>query len=174
VTGGYNEFGSTTLVFNDAGQYATFLALDVGGTLTWRLVAGNAVGGGSLKAAVLAGDTTLTAAHQGFTLFLDAATEFAVTLPAPYLGAEFKFVVANAPESASYTVVTAGAAEIIVGHVLASEAAAGDTETTAGGTTITFVDAKSVVGDWAEVVSDGTTWFASGRAAVVAGITITG
>lgn len=175
VTGGYDEFGTTVLVLNDVNQFVTLVATEAGGTFAWRVLGGNAVGGGMTKAAVLAGATTLTAAHQGMTLFLDAATEFAVTLPAPYLGAYFKFVVANAPESADYTIVTAGAPDqILAGHVLTSEAAAGDTEAAATGTTITFVDAKAVVGDWAEVTSDGTSWFASVRVAVAAGATITG
>lgn len=39
VTGGYDESGSTTLVFNDTGDYATFLSVEEGsGTFVWRIV----------------------------------------------------------------------------------------------------------------------------------------
>ena len=81
---------------------------------------------------------------------------------------------ANAPEAASYTIVTDSAAEIIVGHALCAADAAGDAETTAGATTITFVDGQAVVGDRVDLISDGTTWFASARCAVAAGVTFTG
>ena len=119
---------------------------------------------------------TLTAHESGGTLFLNSATEFAVTLPAPALGLTYTFIVGAAPSGASYTVVTNASAQIIAGHVLTSGFAdsGSDVELTAGATTITFVDGVSVVGDYARLVSDGTNWYAHCVCAAEAGITITG
>lgn len=127
-------------------------------------------------AEVLSAATTLTSLKSGSTFFLNSATEFAVTLPAPALGLRYRFIVSAAPSSASYTVVTEGGCQVMAGHVLTSGFAdsGSDVETTATGTTITFADGVAVVGDFAEVVSDGTSWFAHAVCAVEAGITITG
>lgn len=125
---------------------------------------------GQVAAATLA----LAAADNGKTIFLNSSTEFATTLPAPFLGARFTFIVAAAPSGASYTVVTSGAAEIIIGKVHSAAGDAGDVENTAGGTTITFVDGQAVAGDRVDLESDGTNWYVVGFASVAAGITITG
>lgn len=177
VTGGYDEVGSTGITFNDVNQFVTLVATEAGGTLAWRLLGGNAQGGGLGKVAVLAGTTTLTHAYNGWTLLLNSATEFATTLPTPVLGMQLSFVVAAAPSSASYTVVTAAAAEIIFGHVATGDmdaAADADSEATGGATTITFVDSKATVGDRVDLVSDGTNWYARGTSAAVDAITFTG
>lgn len=125
---------------------------------------------------VVSAANTITAAENGKTFFLNSSTEFASTLPAPFLGAKYTFIVSAAPSGASYTVVTEGGCQVLAGHVLTSGFAdsGSDVETTATGTTITFVDGVSVVGDRAVVESDGTSWFASCITAVEAGITITG
>lgn len=47
VTGGYNEAGTTSYVFTDAGQFATFVAINVGGTLAWRKVGDSLSGAGT-------------------------------------------------------------------------------------------------------------------------------
>ena len=127
-------------------------------------------------AEVLTAATTLTRLKSGTTFFLNSATEFAVTLPAPAIGLQYKFIVTAAPSQASYTVVTEGGCQVLAGHVLTSGFAdsGSDVETAATGTTITFVDSVSVVGDYATVISDGTSWFASCVCAAEAGITITG
>lgn len=116
----------------------------------------------------------ITAAESGKTFFLNAATEFASTLPAPSQGLHYRFIVTAAPSGADYTVVTESAAQILAGRVHSAAGDAGDVESTATGTTITFVAAQSVVGDYADVYSDGTSWFAICSSAVAAGITITG
>jgi len=38
VTGGYNEDGLTPIVFDDAGDFVTFISIDVGGTYYWRVL----------------------------------------------------------------------------------------------------------------------------------------
>lgn len=123
----------------------------------------------------VAATNVLTKAESGKILFLDHATEFVTTLPAPAAGLEFEFIVANAPESASYTVVTNGSANVIRGHVLTADVNAatdGDFEA-AGGDTLTFVDAKAVIGDRARFVSDGTYWYVQAACSVFDAITIT-
>lgn len=119
---------------------------------------------------------TLTKEMSGKTFFLDSATEFAVTLPSPVTkGLNFEFIVTAAPSGASYTIVTKGAASIILGHVISSDLNAGadsDFETS-GASTITFVNSVSVVGDKVNLISDGTYWYATGLCSVYNAITLT-
>lgn len=129
----------------------------------------------SNAAEIVAATNVITSAENKKTFYLSSSTEFVSTLPAPFLGAEYVFVVAAAPSGASYTIVTAGAPDqIIVGGVHDAGGAAGDVESTAGGTTITFVDGQAVVGDTAILRSDGTSWFARIFVNVATGATITG
>ena len=114
---------------------------------------------------------TLTAAESGKVILLNSATEFVTTLPPPAFGLKFTFIVKAAPAAASYTVVTAGSANIIKGF--AANAAGAAVTPLADGDTITFADGQAVAGDQVTVVSDGTSWFMSGFAQVAAGITNT-
>lgn len=131
---------------------------------------------GTIANEVVSAANIITAAESGKTFFLNSATEFASTLPAPAAGLYYRFIVTAAPSGASYTVVTEGGCQVLAGHVLTSGFAdsGSDVETTATGTTVTFVDGVSVVGDFCELISDGTSWFAHCVTAVEAGITITG
>jgi len=126
------------------------------------------------NAEVVAATNVLTAEENGKTCFLNHATEFVSTLPAPALGLSFTFVVSAAPAGADYTVYASGGSNIIVGHVVSSQDAGGtsDSETT-GGDTVSFVASKAVVGDKAVFVSDGTSWFVSASCKVFDAITIT-
>ena len=174
---------------NDAAR--TVVNLNQAQTLTGKTLTSPTVTGGTFSAPTindavglhanetLAALDTLTAADSGKIIFLSHATEFAVTLPAPAAGLEFTFIVANAPESADYTIVTEGGCQVMGGHVLTSDVytdSAVDADVEAGltGTTITFVQAVSVIGDKAYVVSDGNGWYVSCACAAVGGITITG
>lgn len=123
----------------------------------------------------VAATNVLTKAESGKTMFLSHATEFVTTLPAPAAGLEFEFIVADAPESASYTIVTNGSANIIRGHILTTDvnsATDADFETS-GGDTLSFVDAKAVLGDRARFISDGTYWYVQAECSVFDAITIT-
>jgi len=136
-------------------------------------VVGNVVGNvtGTVANTELTAASTLTAAQSGTTFFLNSATEFATTLPAPAAGVEFTFIVKAAPSGASYTIVTASSANIIKGQAYPASGAAGDTGT--ADDTISFVDAQAVAGDMVTVISDGTSWFAKAYCAVAAGVTFT-
>ena len=115
--------------------------------------------------------STLTAADSGKTIFLNSATEFVTTLPAPVSGLKFTFIVKAAPVGADYTVVTNGGANIIKGQQYNAAGAAGETGT--GDDTITFVASSSVAGDRVELISDGTSWFAYAFCTLAASITFT-
>lgn len=118
---------------------------------------------------------SVTAAQSGSTFFLSSATEFATTLPTPAAGLNYSFIVAAAPSGASYTIVTASSANIIKGQVYTldvNSATDADFES-AGGDTISFVDAKSIAGDRVDLFCDGTNWFVYGFCSVFDAITIT-
>lgn len=123
---------------------------------------------------VVAATNVITALENGKTFYLASATEFVSTLPAPFIGGRYEFVVSAAPSGASYTVLTNASAEVLFGQVVSCAGATGDSESTGGATTYTFVDGQAVKGDRAVFSSDGVSWYVSGVAAVVAGATITG
>ena len=128
------------------------------------------VGVGVVEARAAASE--LTSAENGKTILLNSTTAFATTLPLPFLGGSFKFVVAAVPGSGSHTVVTNGSANIIKGSVSSADLnAASDSAIATGADTIGFVTAKTVAGDYVELVSDGTSWFMSGNCSVFDAIT---
>lgn len=157
LDGTLNVEGATTLQSS----------LNVSGATTFS-------GASVLNTEDLTAENTLTAADSGKILFLNAETEFETTLPSPAAGLHFKFIVKAAPASASYTIVTASSANIIIGGINELEVDTGDDGPyDADGDTITFVDGTAVVGDWVELVSDGTSWYVTGQANADGGITIT-
>lgn len=117
----------------------------------------------------VAATETLVAADSGKTIFLSSATEFATTLPAPAAGLKFRFIVAAAPSGASYTVVTNGGDNVIEGSATVNGAAVAAVNED----TITFTDGAAAVGDWVEVVSDGTSWYVSGQGVAATAIAFT-
>jgi hypothetical protein len=128
----------------------------------------------SANVETVAATNVIDAAESGKTFFLNHATEFVSTLPAVAAGLRFTFIVSGAPSGASYTIVTASSANVILGHVLTSQDAGGSADSeTSGGDTITFVDSKAVVGDRVDVICDGTNWFAQCSSKVFDAITIT-
>jgi hypothetical protein len=125
-------------------------------------------------AEVVTATNVITAAESGKTFFLNSATEFASTLPAPAAGLHYKFFVTAAPSGADYTVATEAAAQILAGQVYCSAGTDEDSETAFTATTINFVGGTSVIGDSADVWSDGTNWYARCFCNATGGITITG
>lgn len=118
----------------------------------------------SASSETVAATNALAQSECGKTMFLSHATEFATTFPAPLAGCKFKFIVANAPETASYTIVSSGGADIIHVHVNELETDTGDDGPwDDNADVVTFVDSLSVVGDWLECVSDGTGWYCNGQ-----------
>ena len=128
---------------------------------------------GAVAASELTAASTLTAAQSGGVFFLNSATEFATTLPAPALGLKYTFIVKAAPASASYTIVTGSSANVIKGVQVTAEDAGGSGDSGTADDTITFVDGQAVAGDMVTVISDGTSWFAYATTKLVAGLTFT-
>lgn len=110
---------------------------------------------------------TLTYAECGKTVFLNSATEFATTLPSPVAGCTFSFYIKAAPVGSSYTVVAGS--NVIYGQATVNGAAvAAVTENT-----ITFTAGAAAIGDFVDLVSDGTNWYVSGQGVAATAIAFT-
>lgn len=122
----------------------------------------------------LAATEVLVAADSGKTLFLNAVGGFDTKLPAPALGLRFKFIVKTAPTTA-YTVTTNGTTQnVLFGSISSPDLDAGGDATLTNATgvdVVSFAANKAKIGDWVEVISDGTNWYATGHAQVFDGIT---
>jgi len=109
----------------------------------------------------LTSDTTLTADDSGKVIIMDLTAQVDVTLPAVgEAGLNFKFYLANSTTESDI----AATAAVIVGEM----AADGGTGISMAGTTI-VITTGAVAGDWLELVSDGTNWYASGYTAAASG-----
>lgn len=151
------------------------LTIGVGGRLVQKNSDGTAVAA-DLGAEVLTATRTVRPEESGKTFYLNSATEFVTTLPAPALGLNFRFVVKAAPVGANYTIVSSASANIIKGQVytLDVNSATDPDFETSGGDTVTLVASKSVAGDTVEFFCDGTNWFTRAFCSVFDAITITG
>ena len=119
--------------------------------------------------------STLGSGDSGKVFFLNSATEFTTTLPACSGNAGFNvtFVIKAAPSGAAYVVSSASSSDYILGSV--SAGAADDVADTSDGTDtqINFADGSAVVGDWVNLVCDGSAlYIVGGLGKVAAGITI--
>ena len=122
---------------------------------------------------VVTATNVITAAEAGKTFYLSSATEFVSTLPAASAvsaGTVFRFVIDLAPDGADYTVITGNTTENIMFGLAVVNGAMVDG---ASEDTITFTDGAAVKGDWAEVRSDGTSWYVSGQGVAATAITLT-
>lgn len=172
---GAGSAGAYAVYINATGTNVEALKVDAGAVVFDETLS---VAGATTLSTVLYKDLTevvtatnvITAAETGSVFFLNSATEFVSTLPAPAAGLHFTFIVTAAPSGASYTITTNGSNNIIVGTVHSSTGGNADSET-AGCDTITFADGVSVVGDTVEVWCDGTNWFAKAFCDADAGIT---
>tara|TARA_R100001440_G_scaffold1479_6_gene4824 strand:+ start:3393 stop:3803 length:411 start_codon:yes stop_codon:yes gene_type:complete len=113
---------------------------------------------------------TLTAADSG-KVFKVSGTGGTVTLPEPFAGLQLKFVTTGDLSSANTVIAapTAGADKIegsliVAGSVVDVDAA----------DQINFVHGSDNLGDFVEITSDGTNYFAFGNALNSGGLTATG
>lgn len=118
---------------------------------------------------VVDGAKTLTKADNGKTFWLTAAAGAQITLPAPYLGADFTFITGLAFATTPWTIVTNGSANIISGSV----EVAGAVVVAGSEDIVSFVESAETIGDRIRLVSNGTVWSLSGAAAVSGAITTT-
>jgi len=114
---------------------------------------------------------SIVASDHNKTIFINNATGFAITLPAPIAGFKVTLVSKTSNTSGNHTVVTATSANIIKGF--AANAAGASVTPLSDGDTISFVANQSVAGDQVSLTSDGTSWFMTGFAQVAAGVTLT-
>lgn len=115
---------------------------------------------------------TVTSDESGTVFFFNRAGGVAVTLPAPALGLRYKFIIATNFTSDG-SIATNGGADIIIGGVNELEVDTGDDgPSDLNADTITFNNAADTVGDYVELVSDGTSWFLSGQTALDGGVTL--
>ena len=98
---------------------------------------------------------TLGMNDSGKTYFLKSTVARTITLPAVKAGLKFKFVATDT--SADSSIATSEGTALLKGG---SEA--GNSYLTLAGTTI-IVEAAASVGDWLEMVCDGTYWYVSGH-----------
>lgn len=110
----------------------------------------------------------ITASENNKTFYLSLAGGFTSTLPAPFLGGKFTFIVKTAPTTA-YVITTTSGADIIFGKFW--ERAGGAGVAGAAQDTQNFVANQAIVSDWAEYRSDGTNWYVKGAVNVAAGVT---
>jgi hypothetical protein len=143
------------------------------------VVGGTAITAAQLAAGTLAasatrtvtGTATITAADHFGTIFIDNATGFVTTLPAPIAGFQCEVISKTANTSGNHTIVSASSANIIKGLQNSVAGDAGDSGT--ADDTISFVANQSLAGDRVTLRSDGTSWFAYAISKVAAGITFT-
>lgn len=113
---------------------------------------------------------TITVAECGKTHYFNNAAGFRLTLPAATLGCELKFVSQTQPTSGAQDIYTAGGADILQGHIDDIADAAG--ASTTNGDTINFANSTSVIGDFCDLNSNGTSWFFHCVTGAAAGITV--
>ena len=120
--------------------------------------------------------TTLISGQCGQTIFINNATGFEITLPAPTIGCAFRFVDATLLSSGNHTIVTNASANIIAGGCNELAVTTGDDgPIDTNGDTITFLVATDSLGDMIELISDGTLWFVTFcQSGLDAGFTIAG
>lgn len=117
----------------------------------------------------LAADKELNAGDSGKTFILNLAAGFTVDLPAPESGLRFKFIVGTAPADGDY-VIDANDDIMVVGVDELAASTVGPRSASA--TTITFVEDTAVVGDFVELISDGTNWYGTGQTNADGGVTL--
>lgn len=137
-------------------------------TITLQNASGTLLSGVEMSEVVTA-TNVITAAETGTTFYVSAAAGFLSTLPAPAAGLNYKFVVITAPTSNGYTIATTSSANIIYGMVEERAGTAGVACATED--LLTLVANQSIIGDWLEIRSDGTSWFVHGMTDVAAGFT---
>tara|TARA_Y100000034_G_C6530967_1_gene228758 strand:+ start:53 stop:475 length:423 start_codon:yes stop_codon:yes gene_type:complete len=107
---------------------------------------------------------TLGMKDSGKTYILENTVARTITLPAVKAGLKFKFIVSDS--TAASTIATNEGTSLIKGGILLATA----WETLAGTTLTAATD--NVVGDWVELVCDGTYWYISGQSGHANGFTI--
>ena len=124
-------------------------------------------GGNLAKAGIITEATALRVEDSGSEFILSAAAGAAITLPSVLSSWKFKFRVGLAFDTTDWTIVSA--TNVIQGYASVNYATiAAEDENT-----ISFVATAETVGDWVEVVCDGTSIHAYGSGNSAGSITFT-
>ena len=107
---------------------------------------------------------TLDMGDSGKTYLLASTVARTITLPAVKAGVRIKFIVTDS--TAASTIATSEGTALVKGGILLAPG----WETLAG-TTLT-ASTSAVVGDWIELVCDGTYWYISGQSGHANGFTV--
>jgi hypothetical protein len=133
------------------------------------------IGYRKLTSSLTSATKSITAAESGTLFFLNRAGGIQIKLPTPENGLFYEFYVATAPTTA-YTITSTSngdtASDKIHGNQVVSEN--GTTADSTNGTAvdvISFVANQASVGDYVQVVCDGTLWYAYATTRLVAGLT---
>jgi hypothetical protein len=122
------------------------------------------------KTVTTTAEALLTAADCGKTVFLNhASTGIDVFLPVPSNGCYFKIIVIVAFAD-DHTINTNAGANILIGHINEiDDVSAGVSDDNAD--IITLVDTTELVGDFCEMISNGTSWYFSCTVGIGGGMT---
>lgn len=153
------------------GVTATAAELNIMDGVTATAAELNMAADNSANSVIITATKAVAAAESGTTFFINNATGFATTLPAPALGLRYTFINMTANTSGNHTIVTTSSANIIAGGLNDMGGAAGSV--LGDGDTISFVANASLAGDRVDLISNGTTWFLSGATSVATGVTVT-
>lgn len=115
----------------------------------------------------LTGARTLTAADNGKTLVLDGTTGAAVALPELADGLNFRFIVGSTFITTDWTIVSS--TNVIQGAVDVNSS----TLPAVNENTVSFVASAETVGDWIDVLCDGTNWYLRGLGQAIGSVTLT-
>jgi len=164
---------SGNLKGDSAGNVAAFLVdADDERVKYWDRTAGltRVLEGGVARTITPTAAVVLTAEQSGSVVFLNASAGFQITLPAKAAGLRFKFVTAAAFATTPFTIVVPAAND----NTIQGYANVANVSTPAVNEgSINFVESAEVIGDWVEVINDGTNWIVSGEAQTAAAITFT-
>lgn len=120
-----------------------------------------------IDVATVTGAKTLTAADSGIVQVLSAAAGAQIDLPALEAGLHFRFIVGDNFATTDWTVVSS--TNVIQGNVDVNNSHVNGSDEN----TITFVASAESVGDFVDVVCDGTNWYVSGAANSTGAVTLT-
>lgn len=125
---------------------------------------------GSGKVEVITAGKTLTSVDNGKVFILGDAAPGTITLPAVATNIGFECKVICGFDITSNAVVASAEGDNIEGALMVASTVV-DVD---AADQLNFVNTADNIGDWVSVISDGTYWYADGRALTTAALTATG
>lgn len=172
VTNGYNEVGSTTLVFADVGQIAVFRSYREGSNFRWRLTYSNIPGASTEGPSVItvpdAATYTVLAVNSGKTHILpDLTASCTLTLPTAVAGLEYVFIGKGVAADGQDWIFSTGGANFYLGGL-------GFLDTDDPADTVVAVYPNGSSNDFMNIIApgagtrvhlicDGTNWIVNGQ-----------